>query len=436
MDKSSTIVRIALSVLCVSSVVVPLCSGEEAVPTVRSTESPPSVSAGTSRPAGRQTTPAWSPTPIYGTRSVPRPRPIEGGDYYYELGQVHKKYGVYDKAIEMLETAIEKDADPARRANYLEALGEVYRMKGEPKEAAANIEKALSLARTTEEKWRYNSILSQVYEELGDSQNAESAYKSLIATASSEARSRSAEFNLLRFYQRSGRLEQVIADLQGKLKKNPADEESLALLGRIFNTIVREPSRALEVYEKLSELRPKDRDVLNRLVFLYQSSRQYEKAADVYKKIMEMDPSQTSYYCRHISRIYMLAGKKDEAVKWAEKAISQGSQPAYSYVSLAQMYLQNNLPQKAIELYDRALDACPTAVEKQQISLRFADLFARSDREEQAEKLYKQVLKETTVPSFKTRARSGLIDLYRRQDRTSEMDALEGGKQDRTDPGQ
>ena len=81
--------------------------------------------------------------PAPGRGALPRPRRIEGGSYYYELAEVHKRYGAYDKAVEMLELAIEKETDSSRKTRYYDSLSEVYQMQGKPKEAAEQIKKAL-----------------------------------------------------------------------------------------------------------------------------------------------------------------------------------------------------------------------------------------------------------------------------------------------------
>jgi tetratricopeptide (TPR) repeat protein len=363
--------------------------------------------------------------PSYEGRALGRSLPIEGGKYYYELGEVHKRYGVYDKAIEMFQQAIEKEAEIANKSRYYESLSEVYQMKGEPKKAMEQIKHALSGAKTVEEQCRYNNILGRIGEQSGDTEGARKAYEFVMAHATRDAQKRSAQLSLFRLYQKSGELEKVIADLEEKLKEDPGDEATLDMLAQIFNSVVRDSTKALPVYERLSKLKPTDIPTLNRLVYLYQSDKQYEKAAEAYQQIIEASPSPNKgYYYQHVSRMYMLAGKKDEAVQWAEKSLSQAGARPYTYVSVGQIYLQNGLPEKAIELYERAMEACQGMPEKQQITLRFADVFSRNDKEEKAEELYKKVMEEATVASFKSQAKSKLIALYRKQGRTAEVQAL------------
>jgi tetratricopeptide (TPR) repeat protein len=390
----------------------------------------------TGPPTSGDRRPPVSPVrPPYGRGALPPPRPIEGGSYYHELAEVHIKYGVYDKAVEMLNLAIEKEADSGKKVRYYESLSGVYRMKGQPKEAAEQINKALAGAETLEEKCRFNEILAGIYEQAGDFEGAKKAYEFVVANATRDAQKRSAQLSLFRLYQRAGELEKVIADLEKKLEEKPDDEDALTTLAQIFNSVVRQPSRAISIYEELSKLKPTDIPTLTRLVYLYQSSREYEKAAEVYQRIIEASPARSkSYYYQHVSRMYMLAGKKEEATVWAEKSLSEQPSSPYTYISMAQLYLQDNLVEKAFELYDRAMGACQRPMEKQQVSLRFADLFAQNNREDKAEELYKYVLKEATVPAFKTQARSKLIALYRKQGKTSEIQALTGEEQETPAP--
>jgi len=415
-------IRAVVSVLSVVSVGVftmSLCMGETLSPS----------------PAERAQPPARTFRRPPGSGLVPRARPIEGGNYYWELAEVHTRYGVYGKAVEMLEMAIEKETDPGKKTRYYESLSEVYRMKGETKKAAGQIEKALEVAKTVEEKCRYYTILGRICEQAKDLEGAKKAYEFVVANATRDVQKRSAELSLFRLYQKSGELENVIADLQKRLEANPGDEDALRTLAQILNSVVRKPERALPVYEKLSKLKPKDATILNRLVHFYQMNKEYEKAAGVYEKIIEASPSgRKSYYYQHVGRMYMLAGKKEEAIKWAEKSLSEGPASPYTYVSIAQLYLQNNLAEKAVQLYEKAMEASRRPIEKHQISLRFADLFAQNNEEDKAEEIYKYVMKEATVPTFKSQARSKLIALYREQGKTSEIQALTGEEQESPTP--
>ncbi len=397
--------------------VVSICAGES------------STAPGAERPEPPPRT--FRPAP--GRGALPRPRRIEGGSYYYELAEVHKRYGVYDKAIEMLQTAIEKETDATRKTRYYDSLGEVYQMQGKPKEAAAQIKKAFEGAQTIEEKCRYSNILGRIYEQAGDIESAQKAYEYVVENAAGDSQKRSAEVTLYRLYQKSGALDNIVAALEKKVEQNPDDEESLDKLAQIFNSVSREPARALPVYERLAKLKPKDQTILNRLVYLYQMNKDYEKAAEVYQRMMDITPSRNkSYYYQHVSRMYMMAGKSEEAIRWAERSISEGLSSPYAYVSAAQLYLQNNLPDKAFELYDKAVESCRRPTEKHQVSLRFGDMFAQNKREDKAEELYKSVMEEATLATFRSQARSRLITLYRKQGKTAEIQTLmgEGGKEE------
>jgi tetratricopeptide (TPR) repeat protein len=378
--------------------------------------------------------PAVGPPTILPERAEPpplvpqpyrKPLPIKGGNYYYELAEVHKKYGLYDKAIEMLEMAIEKEPDSANKVRFYESLGEAYELAGKPKEAAEQIKKALASAQTLDEKCRYNTILGRTLEAAGDLEEAKKAYQFVVANATRDAVKRAAQASLYRLLQRSGQLNSFIADLEKRLEQNPADQQALESLAEIYNSVVRDPASALRAYERLARLDPKDTATLNRLVYLYQVNKEYEKAAEVYQKIIEASPPvNRTYYYQHVSRMYMLAGKKDEAVKWAEKSLSEGETRPYSYLSVAQVYLQNNMVEEALQLYSRADEACRSPIEKHQLAVRFADLFARSGKEDKAEELYKLVLQEGTVESLKAQARSKLISLYRQQGKEDEVKKL------------
>lgn len=356
-----------------------------------------------------------------------RPLPIKGGDYYYDLAEVHKKYGVYDKAVEMLQTALEKESDPGRKLRLYESLGETYELMKQPKEAAEQIQKALSATQTVDEKCRYSAILARILEQAGNLEEAKEAYQFVVNSATRDTLKRGARTSLFRLLQKSGQLDRFIADLEKQLEQDPADQAALESLAEIYNSVLHDPVKALLAYERLAKLNPKDTAALNRLVYLYQVNKEYEKAAEVYQRIIEASPpTNRTYYYQHVSQMYMLAGKRDEAVAWAEKSLSEGGTRPYNFLAVAQIYLQNNRVEEALQLYERAEKACSSPLEKHQLALRFADLFARSGKEDKAEELYRLVLEQGPVESLKTQARSKLISLYQEQGKETEVKKLMG----------
>lgn len=380
------------------------------------------AATGESPPAGISERPERSPG---FSQPYRRPLPMKGGDYYYDLAEVHKKYGVYDKTIEMLQTALENETDPGKKLRLYESLGETYELMSKPKEAAEQIRKALSAAQTIDEKCRYSAILARILEQAGTFEEAREAYQFVVENATRDTLKRGARTSLYRLLQKSGQLDRFIADLEKRLDQDPADQPALESLAEIYNSVVRDPASALRAYEQLARLNPKDTAALNRLVYLYQINKEYEKAAEVYQRIIDASPpANRTYYYQHVSQMYMLAGKKDDAVAWAEKSLSEGGARPYNFLSVAQIYLQNNRLEEAIQLYDRADEACSSPLEKHQLALRFGDLFGRSGKEEKAEELYKLVLEEATVESLKSQARSKLISLYQQQGKESEAKKL------------
>ena len=379
---------------------------------------------GESRPAGLLERPERLPVPSQPYR---RPLPMKGGDYYYDLAEVHKKYGVYDKTVEMLQTALEHETDPGKKLRLYESLGETYELMRKPKEAAAEIKKALSAAQTVDEKCRYSAILARILEEAGNFEEAREAYQFVVENATRDTLKRGARTSLYRLLQKAGQLDRFIADLEKQLEQSPADQAALESLAEIYNSVLHDPANALLAYERLARLNPKDTAALNRLVYLYQINKEYEKAAEVYQRIIESSPpANRAYYYQHVSQMYMLAGKKDEAVAWAEKSLAESGARPYSFLSVAQIYLQNNRVEEALQLYDRAAEGCSSPLEKHQLALRFADLFGRGGKEEKAEELYKLVLEEGAVESLKAQARSKLISLYQQQGKENEAKKLMG----------
>ncbi|NBT57893.1 tetratricopeptide repeat protein [bacterium] len=85
-----------------------------------------------------------------------------------------------------------------------------------------------------------------------------------------------------------------------------------------------------------------------------------EKAISLCKKAIKLDPDFGNPY-NDIGSYLVVLGKEDEAVEWFYKAIQAKKYAArhYPHINLGRIFLNRNLPVRALQEFRKALSYCP-----------------------------------------------------------------------------
>lgn len=87
---------------------------------------------------------------------------------------------------------------------------------------------------------------------------------------------------------------------------------------------------------------------------LLNSAREYNKVANVYKKLLKLDRKNSSAIYKKLINLYERADKKKEAVKWAAKLKREFPDSVMSWMIFARLQEQTGNPAKAIKTLGRA----------------------------------------------------------------------------------
>ena len=172
---------------------------------------------------------------------------------------------------------------------------------------------------------------------------------------------------LSELYIGSGRLREAQSDAEEALKKNPNDVAAHRLLARVFTSQIGDQQRnridesmvkkAIEEYQKISDLDPKDVDtlvMLGRLQKVAQNSIEAEKA---YKKALAIDPDSEDALTG-LALVYGDLGNSTEAARML-KQLSDKNPSAKSLRALAATYEQMKEFALAAQALQRALELNP-----------------------------------------------------------------------------
>lgn len=149
-------------------------------------------------------------------------------------------------------------------------------------------------------------------------------------------------------YIQSGRVREAVTDAENSIKENPNDITSRRILGRMYARMIGDPQqnrireemvkKAVEQYQKISELDPQDTDTLLMLGRLYKVSQNSVEAEKAYKKVLALDADNEDALTG-LAVVYSDLGDNKAAADMLRK-VSEKSPNARNLFQLANAYEQ------------------------------------------------------------------------------------------------
>lgn len=159
--------------------------------------------------------------------------------------------------------------------------------------------------------------------------------------------------------------------------------------------------KAISVYEKMAENSEKA-DVYYQLLSLYTQKQDYEKCILALDKIESMD-GKSEQVSMEKFRMYLRLEQKEDAFKEIEALVQEYPNDLHYKVMMGDLYLDNDHPEKALELYEEILKEEPQNVQAQ---LSMVSYLEKQDRKADA-----QVTLENLVlnPSLDSGTRASIM---------------------------
>lgn len=232
-------------------------------------------------------------------------------------------------------------------------------------------------------------------------------------------------------YIHAGRLREAVLDAESALKKNPSDVNALRILGRIYTRLIGDTrqqrvnedmvKKAIEQYEKITKLDPKDKDAWLLLGRLHKLAQNSVEAEDAYKKVLELDEGNEDALIG-LAMVYADLGDHPRSAEMLQKVT--GKNPSVRTLTfLASNYEQMREYALAAEAYRRALDLSPG---NSDVKRAMAESLLMADRTDEAVKYFEEVAAEDP-DDYRSQLR--LSQIYRQQRKMKEAwDALENAK--------
>lgn len=314
-------------------------------------------------------------------------------EFYSDVAKAYSKYGRYDRAIQFYNLAIKKAGRGLNIAQLYDGLGTAYMRTGKIKEAIEYLEKAVALAPDLGSKTDYSYNLASAYQSNGQTEKAIESFQFVVDSAKESIWTESARRQLFYIYREKNVLEDYIAKFEKQIKDDPKDFNAHLNLAEIYASVKYEPAKAIPYFEKAFELKPDRKNLRDRLAQMYESTRQYDKALELLKKIaVDSDDIMKPYAYQRVSNIYAQLNKREEAIAWADKILEIEKKNNYYYSVVANIYMRFDEFDKAVALYNKGVEEAQGAEQKESMLYQLANMFERARKYDKAEDTYRKII--------------------------------------------
>jgi tetratricopeptide (TPR) repeat protein len=273
------------------------------------------------------------------------------GDLYARRGNVQLNFlGQTDAAIESFKKVIEVDSQPQIASNTLETI---CRRRGDYEPLIEAWEKRSETQRDPQRKADALRIAAKLStEHVGNTRQAMQLNQKLLQLDPSDVAAATA---LERFYEESQDRSGLVNVLKMRLQHARSSSESVELLKRIARVSeegARDVVTATEHYQKILELQPENRDALDALGRIYESTEQWAEFIDVTRKQIKVTSDRNTkalLYFRCGSVMEAKFGREQDAIRYYDAAIKTSSSCLPAVHGLRDLYRRREEWPRVIE---------------------------------------------------------------------------------------
>jgi len=269
---------------------------------------------------------------------------------YSLLASIYSKQRNYSDAITTYQKII--DLDPNQDTAHME-LGLVYLKMREWEKAIPSLEKAVKL--NIDNKGAYFYI-GNAYEELKEFDKAVETYKEYLKLSPKNSGDTYHRIGMCEL--QLGRFENAVISLQEAMKEKSQDIKLHNQLADAYHKLG-QYDKAAEIYYNLAQINTEDaRLYYSTIMRMYNEAKEPEKALEAIKNIIELDPNDTdSLYNLGYMNIQMK--NYNEAIDSFKKLVEIRPDMEYAYLQLGFCYTKLKKFTDAVEIYKKMAEIFP-----------------------------------------------------------------------------
>ncbi len=267
--------------------------------------------------------------------------------FYFSWGRFAEMAGRLEEAQDAYTKALVCD----QHSTYLhQRLAYLLIAMGKKEQAGVELEKILE---NSPKDNRARLELAGIFENLGKTDKAIEILKKNISDDPQDNHSR---LTLGYLYFRHDRLDEARTALEQHVAQEPDSYSGSVMLAKLYRSMG-EIELARAMYDKVLELNWSFVQGLDAAEF-YEQIREYERAVELYKKLLEEEPDNET--CRRkLAGLYMVLGKPDQAVVELNILKKSSQEPEKVDLAIGRLLLEQKRYNDAIHHFGRMLVAYP-----------------------------------------------------------------------------
>ncbi|MGE3636062.1 MAG: HEAT repeat domain-containing protein, partial [Sandaracinaceae bacterium] len=253
--------------------------------------------------------------------------------------------------------------------------------------------------------------LASVLERTGNLGEAEQAWRRVLALGDDDRMvRREARERIVAIWARGGSLETHIRQLSARFSAaSGADAETGRFLAEAYRRSG--PGRAPlaeDTLRRVVELEPGDSESLLALERIRRQNGNLAGAIEVLGRLVEADPRRAATYLSQMAEHSLTLYRDDDAIRYAARAVELSPDDASAHRRLGDLYRARQDQERAASAYRRALELNDRLFE---VYFELAELELARSRTEEADALYRQVLRVTPDDDLVARAARASIQI-------------------------
>ncbi len=167
-------------------------------------------------------------------------------------------------------------------------------------------------------------------------------------------------YNLGLTYQSLDQLENAARAFEDFVKINPGPAwTGLNQLGSVYMQL-EQYDKAIVAFEEVVRENSQDLKANYSLAYAYDMSNQYEKAAPLYRKLIQLNPKDAQSYRNMLFRLYDKAGDLENAVSVSQEIVDEAPEDAQNHYNLGYALLKKEDLENALSAFQKALELNPS----------------------------------------------------------------------------
>ncbi|MFL5304124.1 MAG: tetratricopeptide repeat protein [Polyangia bacterium] len=289
--------------------------------------------------------------------------------YETQLGDAAQAVNAYQRALDTDERCIDAINALERLYRRLQAWDRLVEVLAKKSQVVDDTDAAIKLKLQVGELWE---------DRLGDNDRAVEAYKEVLSV---DPRNLPALTALDTLYEKTGRMEEYLENLEHRLEVSPPEEDRVATyqkMASIWEENFAKPDRAAEVIEKILLIDEKNAKAYRDLERLYRQERKWEALVETYRKHLAVatDANERIEIFTKMGQIYEQELRDlDRAIESYNDVLSVEAEHPEALAGIARLYEETEQWDRAVEVMRRLIRISADPKQKVDLNYRLGRIF-------------------------------------------------------------